>query len=489
MKLKLKKFEIFAGRPIAFMSEDTSIKLNVHIGDRIEASYKGKKAISRVDIINGFLSNSEIVLSEEALAYLKAKPGTRLEVNFISKAKSSAFIAKKMNGKSLSGAEIHSIIKDVVNNALTEVETAQFIVAVYKNGMSFKETVDLTEAMYKTGSIISWHTKEIIDKHCIGGIPGNRTTPIVVSICSALGLIMPKTSSRAITSAAGTADVVETLCRVDFPEDKLKGIVKKTNACLAWGGSLGLAPADDKLIKVERILNLDPESQLLASILSKKISVGSKYVLIDIPFGEEAKVNRSEAEALKKKFIRLGKHFKLKMKVVLTLGNQPIGNGIGPVLEMLDVLKVLRRKDYPKDLEKKSVFLASQILEMVGKCPPGKGEELALKVLNSGAAYNKLIEIVNAQGRNTDGLKLAKFSHIIKSKKNGKIRHIKNKKINFLASLLGCPVDKGAGIYLYKHIGDSVKKGELLLKLYSESREKLKEVLESFNRSPPISLY
>lgn len=485
MKFRLKRFEVSSGRPIVFLHEYAAKALNLHVNDSVEVCSKDKRVISRVDILQNFLLRREVALSNEALSYLGIKSGF-VELKAVAKPKSSLFIAKKVNGKTLSKKEIFAIIQDIVNNSLTEVEIAQFIVGVYKNGMSPKETVFLTEAMYKTGQVLKWDSKDIVDKHSIGGIAGNRTTPIVVSICSALGVIMPKTSSRAITSASGTADVIETLARVDFQASELQNIVKKTNACLAWGGSLGLAPSDDKLIKIERVLNLDPESQLIASILSKKLAAGSNFVLIDIPFGEKAKVSREEAELLREKFLFVGEHFGLTIKVVLTDGTQPIGNGIGPILEMLDVLKVLKREDPPRDLEKKSVFLAGQILEMVGKANSGEGEALAFKTLESGAAYKKFDEIITAQGKKKGALKLSSFSQVLRSKKSGEIREVDNMEINRIARILGCPVDKGSGIYIFKHRSEKVRKGDKIMVLYSESREKLKEAIELVRYKNPL---
>lgn len=489
MDLKLKKFEVFAGRPIAFLNESDARAIDVYVGDRLRVTHSGKSIIVKVDIVSGFVNKKEISLSAEVLEYLKTvRVGDKVKVSSVPKAESHSYIAKKMNGKELNKKEIHTIIKDIVDNALTEVEIAQFVVAVYRSGMTYRETVFLTEAMCKTGTVLSWHSKNVADKHCIGGIPANRTTPIVVPICASLGVIMPKTSSRAITSAAGTADVVETLCKVDFPASKLKAIVKKTNGCLAWGGSLGLAPADDKLIKVERILNLDPESQLIASILSKKLAVGSKNVLIDIPYGPKAKVSKSEAKDLRDKFLKIGNYFGLNMRIVLTRGNEPIGNGIGPVLEMIDVLKVLERNNPPKDLEKKSIFLAGQILEMMNKAPKGEGEKMALEALDSGKALKKFNEIISAQGRKRVILRPARFSHDIKSKHKGWIKEIDNKTLASLAYILGCPIDEKAGLYLHKHIGEKVIEGDKILTLYSESNYRLKEAIEVLYKKNPISI-
>lgn len=489
MRLKIRKLALGAGRPIAFINEQTAKKINVHIGDRIEINKNGFREIMIIDIIKGFLKKDELSISEEALEDMQLSPGDYVDITLALSPKSTAFISKKLSGKELSKEEIFTIIKDISSNALTEAEVAYFVSAVYEHGMSLNETFSLTEAMWKTGKTLHWHSSEIIDKHSIGGIAGNRTTPIVVSICSALGVTMPKTSSRAITSAAGTADVIETVTKVDFSADELKKIVKKTNACLAWGGSLGLAPSDDKLIRVERLLNLDPESQLIASILSKKLAVGSKYVLIDIPYGKRAKVTKLEGEKLKKKFLKVGKHFGLKITVVLTPGNEPIGNGIGPVLEMKDVLRVLKRESpHPQDLEAKSIFLAGKILEMAGKANKGEGEELAKETLLSGKAYDKFKEIIEVQGKKSGELKIGKYSHQIKAASSGKIIEIDNKLINHLARLLGCPTDASSGIYLYKHTNDLVSKNEPILTLYSESSKKLKETLEFYRQNKVIRI-
>jgi len=478
MRLKIKKLSLGAGRPVAFIDDKTAKKIRVHAGERIEILFDGRKEVAIVDVVQGLLRKDEISISDELIDDAHIKPGDYVDVNLALSPKSTAFIAKKLSGQTLSREEIFAIVQDIADNALTEAEVAYFVSGNYEHGMSFEETIFLTEAMWKTGKTLHWHSPDIVDKHSIGGIAGNRTTPIVVSICASLGVIMPKTSSRAITSASGTADVIETLAKVDFSSDELKRVVKKTGACLAWGGTLGLSPADDKLIRVERLLNLDPESQLLASIISKKLAAGSKYVLIDIPYGKNAKVSREEGKKLKEKFIKLCNHFKLKIKVVLTPGTEPIGNGIGPVLEMKDVLRVLKRDSpHPEDLEKKSLFLAGEILELVKKAKKGKGEKMAKEALYSGKAYKKFNEIINAQGRKPGELKLGRYSKQIKSPVSGKIIEVNNKLANHLGRILGCPVDESAGIYLYKHTKDKVSKNETLMTIYAESPKKLEEAL------------
>ncbi len=490
MKLKTRILKLRAGRPVAILHKSTAEKLSVNIDDRITLSSKNKKIISIVDIATGILKKEEVAVSEEIVESLKIKENDCLEINIAPHPESTYLIKKKLACKPLNQKEIQRIVSDIVNNALTEPEIAYFVSAVYKCGMSLKETEYLIKAIVKSGKKIKLRGR-VVDKHCIGGIAGNRTTPIVVSICAHAGLKIPKTSSRAITSAAGTADTMETVAKVDFTIPQIKKILRKTNACMVWGGALGLAPADSKILQMEKLLHLDPESQLLASIMSKKLAVDSEYILIDIPYGKSAKVSRSKAVKLKKKFDILGEHFGVKIRCVLTEGSEPIGNGIGPALEMRDVISVLRQDpSRPRDLEKKCVKLAGEILEMTGKAEKNKGGVMAFKILKSGDALKKFQKIIVAQkGRITSSrLALGEFFYEISSGKSGKVVEIDNKKINLLGRILGSPSDKGAGIYLHKHCGQKVSNKDVLMTFYSESEDKLKEAVRFYKKLRPIKV-
>ncbi len=451
MKLKVKKFRFLTGKPVCMIDEDTARNLSLHVGQRVLIKRNGKKLNSIVDTVKDSLKRTEIAVSDEIVNSLNLKPGQIVDVEIAEIPYSIELIKEKLKGRRLEKNEVKEIIENIANNSLTEIEIAFFVSAVYEEGMTFNETKFLTKAMVETGNRLKFIGK-VVDKHSVGGIAGNRTTPIVVSICASAGLIIPKTSSRAITSAAGTADVIETIAKVDFKLKEIKKIVKKTNACFVWGGSLGLAPVDDKIIKIEKIVNIDSSAQVIASILSKKISVGSKYVLIDIPYGRSAKFSKKESEKLKDRFSEMGKAFNLNLEVVLTNGNEPIGNGIGPVLELKDVIKVLKRKDSPFDLENKSLFLAGKLLELSQKVKKGKGVETAKKILDSGQAYRKFLQIIKTQKGNINKINKLKpkFFFQIRAKRKLKIKHIDNRLVNNLARLAGCPEDKAAGIYLYK---------------------------------------
>jgi len=486
MKLKIKELRFLTGRPVCMIHEKTAEEMSLHVGHRVLIMRGKKKIISIVDTVSKILTQKQIAVSDEIIQGLELNAGDIVEVEVAERPHSISLIKKKLKGEVLNKEEIKEIIDNIANNSLTEVEVAFFVSAVYSKGMNLSETKYLVDAMVSSGNKMKLKGV-VVDKHSIGGIAGNRTTPIVISICTAAGLVMPKTSSRAITSAAGTVDVIETIAKVNFSVKEIKEIILKTRGCFVWGGALGLAPVDDKIIRIEKIANIDSTAQLLASILSKKISVGSKYILIDIPYGNSAKVNLKKARELRKKFIILGKKFGLKINVLLTDGGEPIGNGIGPVLEIKDVIKVLRReKDSPEDLEKKSVFLAGKLLELSKKAKKGQGVKMAQEILDSGEAFKKFVQIVKAQKgdiNNLNKLKMPKFSFDVKAKKRTVIRHIDNAIINELGRTAGCPEDKEAGVYIHKKKGETAEKGEKILTVYSTSSEKLKQAKKFYEEN------
>ena len=488
MKLKVKDMDIATGGPlIAILNKDDAHKLDLYVLDRIKLTKGNKEETAVVDIAESerAMPRGRLGVFEEVVDSLGLKDKDEVEISIAKKPLSLKIIKKKLDGDTLTKKEINQIIWDIVNNKLSDIEMTYFVSACYTKAMSQKETIMLTEAMAKQGQTLKLKRYPIIDKHCIGGVPGNRTTMVLVPIIAAAGLTIPKTSSRSITSPAGTADTMETLASVSFPLEKMKKIVEKINGCIVWGGALNLAPADDKIIKVERPLGIDAESQLLASILAKKLSVSSTHIIIDIPAGRGAKVkDRKAALLLKKQFEKTAKQLKRHIRVVITDGSQPVGNGIGPALEARDVLRLLMRDHKrPLDLEKKCVMMAAEIFAMAGI---KNGKEKAQHILDSGEAYMKMKEIIKAQGGNPDitpkEIPLGRYKVVIRADKSGKISNIRNGVITRTARVAGAPQYKGAGMYLYKHVGDKVKKGDKLFKIYTNSTAKLqyaKEVLKA----------
>jgi AMP phosphorylase len=477
LTLKSKDIDTSTGGPlIVILNYLDAEKLDLRALDRIKVQVGKKSVIAAIDISesNKKIKEGEIGLFEEVLDKLNIKKQTKVKIHLAEIPLSIEAIKKKLEGKDLTKKEIHLIIKDLISNELTEIELTYFVSACYQKSLSFEETKYLTEAIVKYGNKIKFKKKIMADKHSIGGVPNNRTTMLLVPIVTAAGVTMVKTSSRSITSPSGTADTMEVLAKVTYSTEKIKEIVKKTNGCITWGGAIDIASADERLIKVRYPLRVDPTGLMLASILSKKAAVNSTHVLVDIPIGESAKVKtKKEANSLKKSFEKLGKQLNMKMKVIITNGSQPIGNGIGPNLEARDILQILRKDPAaPKDLEEKSIYMADQIFKMT------KTKESAREILNSGRAYTQFMKIIKAQEGNPkirpEEIKLGKFSHNVKAKKTGKIKSIDNKKISKIARASGAPEDKAAGIYLYKKSDQQVKKNELIYTIYSDNKEKLK---------------
>ena len=488
MELKVKSSEWSTGMFVVDINTKDAQNIGVHAGERVVLKTKQRKEIGAiVDVSNEQVKQGQIQVSQEIKKELLLREGQMVNVEFSLPPKSADYIREKLKGKVLSSEKIKQIIKDIVENNLSEPEVSLFVSSMYLKGMTFDETIALIEGILYSGERMSFRKKLVVDKHCIGGIAGNRTTPLVVSICAAAGLTFPKTSSRAITSAAGTADTVEVLSPVEFSMDKLKKIVKKSNACLAWGGAVGMVPADSKIIKIEKMLRLDPPAQLLASIMSKKIASGSKYILIDIPYGPKAKVTKEKAKYLKKKFEELGNHFGIVMKIVLTHPNGPIGRGVGPALEIRDCMAVLNPEEKgPEDLRKKGIMLAGDVFEMTGVSKKGEGAKKAEEILNSGLAWKKFKEIITTQGGKIKKIVPSEIKKEIVSNKSGKVKEIDNNLTNYLARIAGCPGDKYAGVYLNKAVGEKVKKGETLFTIYAESKSRLKDAYEFYTQNKNI---
>ena len=416
------------------------------------------------------VSPEQLGLSEQTFLQFGMEAGAPVTIGHAAPPSSIPAVHAKIGGETLGREEYLQICRDIVNNRYSKIEIAAFLVACAESGMERDEMLFLTEAMVETGDRLDWGESLVVDKHCIGGIPGNRTTMLIVPIVAAHGMLMPKTSSRAITSPAGTADSMEVLARVDLEPDELKRIVSHQRGFIAWGGTANLSPVDDILISVERPLALDSKGQMIASILSKKIAAGSTHLLIDIPVGPTAKV-RSHAEALKlrKLFEYVGDRSELELEVVITDGRQPIGRGVGPVLEVRDVLKVLQNDpDAPEDLKHKALQLAGRILEFDPDVRGGEGYRLARDLLESGRAWARMQAIIEAQGRNPEPQQPARLRHDICADRSGVVTAIDNLLIARTARLAGAPLDKGAGLYLHCKLGERVEQGEPLFTIHAE---------------------
>ena len=439
---------------------------------KIEVMANGKRIYAVLNVVDddSIVSTDELGLAEQAYTQLALEEGHLACVAHASPAHSMDAVRRKIAGERLSLEDFVAIARDITDNRYSKMEMAAFLVASSQAGLDREEVLYLTHAMTDTGERITWDTALIADKHCIGGIPGNRTTMLIVPIVAAHGLTMPKTSSRAITSPAGTADSMSVLAEVNLSPAQMHQVVKKTGACLAWGGNALLAPADDILISVERPLGIDSEGQMVASILSKKLAAGASHLLLDIPVGPTAKVRHmNQALRLRKLFEYIGDRVGIHLEVVISDGSQPIGNGIGPVLEARDIMQVLEnRVDAPSDLRQKALRLAGRILEFDPDVRGGQGYGLARDILEDGRALRKMHEIINAQGSVQHTFEPAPLTAEIKADRDGYITAIDNFQLAKIARLAGAPMDNRAGVDLLKKLGDPVKQGEALYRIHAE---------------------
>jgi len=415
----------------------------------------------------------DLGLSEDAFARLGLPEGREATIAHAEPPPSIAALHRKIAGERLGREDLHAIIRDVADARYSKIELAAFVVATQQTDLDRDEVLHLTEAMIDVGRRLDWGRQvrggPVVDKHCIGGIPGNRTSMLVVPIVTAHGMLCPKTSSRAITSPAGTADTMEVLARVELPFERLAEIVRQTSGCLAWGGTADLSPADDILISVERPLALDSPGQMVASILSKKIAAGSTHLVLDIPMGPSAKVrSMPQAQRLKKLFEHVAARLDLQIDVVISDGRQPIGRGIGPVLEARDVMQVLNNDpDAPHDLRQKALLLAGRMIEFDPDVRGGDGWRIARDILESGRALAQMNAIIDAQGRVAAPPPLGALTHEVCAAQAGTVLAIDNQRLARIARLAGAPLVPGAGVDLLAKVGDAVAAGQPLYRIHA----------------------
>lgn len=487
MELEAKPLGIHAGgRNIVLLGDEAAGLLGITSSDRILITYKNKRLVAMVNIARDF-SQNQIGLYMEIVEALGIKHGEKVEVQSARLPESLSFVHEKIRGQRLQEEALRAIVKDVVERHLSDAEIAAFLAATHIRGLSLDEAAALTKAMVETGKTIKFGKKPILDKHSIGGIPGDKTTIIVTPIIAAAGFVIPKTSSRAVTSPAGTADRVECLCPVNLSINEIIEVVDKTNACMVWGGALDLAPADDIFIQVEYSLGIDP--MLLPSIMSKKKATGSTHVVVDIPTGRGAKVKTiGEAHMLAQDFIELGKVLGINVQCAITFGEQPLGCAVGPALEAEEALEAIMGNG-PQDLREKAIELAGILLEMVGIA---EGKKKAALILNSKRAEKKLREIIEAQGGNPlikpEEIKIGEKTAEVRSEKDGQVLWINNQHIAQIAREAGAPKEKGAGVKLAAKLGDTVRNGDVLFRIYSERNTKLESALKLAERLNPLGV-
>ncbi len=468
------------------VDDEVAKSMGLHPLDRVRISANGREVIAIVNIARK-LPVDTVALYDEVAAALNVNDGDAVTLEPVEPPRSIEYIRDKLRGVNLRMEEVREIVRDIVRGALNDVEITALVTSLHHRGISREEAYYFTLAMVETGRRLRLNRYPVLDKHSLGGVPGDKTTLLVVPIIASLGYIIPKTSSRAITSPAGTADRFEVLAPVDLSIEEMSEVVLRTNGCIAWGGALGLAPADDIIIQVEYPLAIDPF--YIPSIMAKKAAVGSTHVVIDIPTGRMAKVKTiDEAVYIAREFIELASRLGIKLECAITYGDEPIGYAVGPALEAREALMAIGGQG-PQDLVDKAASIAGILLEMVGR---DNGKELALEAIRSGRAEAKLREIVEAQGGDPgvrpDDVPVGEHGAAVEADRDGVVTWIDTRAIARIARLAGAPKDKGAGVLLKVKVGDRVKRGEPLFEIRAERAHKLEVALKHAMEARPVSV-
>ena len=476
---------------VAFLQKDCHIVRSegIEAQTRVALTYQNRSIVATVHVIHSdLLMCGEIGLSMSAQKALAVQPGGEIFIGQAPALDSLSQMRAKIYGHRLDRNGFDAIMDDISRGRYANIHIAAFLTAMAAHKANLKEVTDLTAAMVDVGEHLNWGISPVADKHCVGGLPGNRTTPIIVAIVSACGLTMPKTSSRAITSPAGTADVMEVVTPVNLPVEDMKRVVREKGGCFVWGGSLALSPADDLMIRVSRPLELDSDAQLVASVLSKKIAAGATHVVIDIPVGPTAKVRTKEqADHLEQVLTHVAFANGLNLRVIRTDGNAPVGRGIGPALEARDVLKVLRcEPDAPQDLRARALYLAAELLEFCQVVPAGQGIQKAQYILESMTAWKQFEAICIAQGGFREPT-IAPLQYVVRANQTGIIKTIDNRRLSRLAKLLGAPEAVTAGLDLHETLNAQVELGQPIFTLHAQAEGEL-NYAKAYLESHPLYL-
>lgn len=459
-------------------------RIGVREGENIMVGFGEIELYADVMETDSKVPEGQIGLFEEIWKAYDIPNGSSIFVDIPESSRSLDAISRKLLGQPLSKEDLESIMKDIGTRKLRETEIAFFVSTFFNPGFNDDEIYWMTKGMAESGDSMDFKNirpgEEIIaDKHSIGGVAGKAITPTLIPILVSGGLIVPNTSTRAITSPAGTTDILEVVMPVSLTKEKVYEVVKKTGGCMFWGGSLELSPADDVIINVERSLRIQEFQKVLVSIVAKKISMGITHILIDLPYGKGSKVERvDDVSMLDREFRKLFKKFGIHCETIKRLIKGPDGRCIGPNAEIREALKMLERdEERSVELEKVILDMAGMIFEMTDTVQKGQGKKFALNILNEKKALRKFWEIAFAQGAtkevHSSEIKSGKYSADMLSDRNGVVSGIDNTALVSIARALGNPKVKEAGIYIHKMPGDTVKKGDKLITMYAMTENRL----------------
>jgi len=402
-------------------------------------------------------------------------------------------IRKKRDGKTLTKEEIEFFVSKFTLGRIPNYQFSAFLMAGFLNGFDKNETAWLTEAMLYSGKVIDLSSIKgsKVDKHSTGGV-GDKTSLILAPIAAAAGVNVPMISGRGLGHTGGTLDKLESIpgFKTNVTLKQYKSIIKKCGAVLA-GQTKEVAPAD-KLIYALRDVTATVESipLITGSIMSKKLAEGIDGLVLDVKTGSGAFMKKlTDAQSLAKSLTQTAKSFNKKVISYITDMNQPLGNNIGNWLEVLECLDVMKGKQV-NDLVELSLQLSGAMIFLGGKAKSvQEGIDLSKKMIESGKAFDKFIEIAKLQGADITYLKQpekypqSKIHEKVYTEKTGFISTINSFEIGMASLELGAgrmtiedKIDPKAGIILHKKIGDQLKKGDLIAELFTNKKESIETV-------------
>ena len=474
--LKLKRIPVFhATYPLIYIHENCAdipahgLKSNIKV--QLHGALRPFYGTAVVTSSEQIVRPDEIGVSQPAFSDLNMPEGSLLSLMPAPAPASLDSIRRKISGDILTHKEQENIIEDIASNAYSDLEIAGFLVA-NASFYSPQEVLSLTQALLETFQPFPLENKDdiIVDSYSVGGLLGNRTDPSVLAIILAAGMMMPKFSNYAVTSYSSTVDVMSTFCAVDLSEKDIRRVIDANKGCLVSSANFRFSAANNRLIGVERGLGINTFPQIVSSTLAARKALGVTHVLVDIPVGPFCKVKTmTEALHLKKLFEYVADSLGMVLNIALTDGTEPVGNGIGPVLEARDVMNVLRcSADAPEDLREKSLFIAGRILEFNPAVKGGEGYRQAQHLLGTGKALEAFTKIIFDQGK-VSAEALAPLCREVLAPKDGIVGGFDAAHLQKIALATGAPRDKGCGLDLIAKSGEEVQTGDLLYRIYAQN--------------------
>lgn len=386
-------------------------------------------------------------------------------------------INKKRLGKELTKEEIDYVIVNFTNGVIVDYQMSSLLMAITINGMSDEEVFNLTEAMINSGSVIDLSIlgSNVVDKHSTGGV-GDKTTLIVAPIVASCGVRVAKMSGRGLGHTGGTIDKLESIpnIKLNLSKDEFIREVQDINLAIT-SQTEEVAVADKKVYALRDVCGCVESIPLIASsIMSKKIALGSKKLVLDVKVGSGALIkNIEDARDLANLMIKIGKRYNMEVICVLTNMDIPLGNNIGNSLEIEEALNILsgKEKGYLYDL---CIELASHMISIGLGIDYNMAYARAVNVVTNGSAYLKFKEMIEYQHGNINLLPKAKYVYNIKSKTNGYLSLIDAYKLGVYVMNLGAgrknkedKIDYSVGVILKKKVGEYINIDDVLMTIYT----------------------